>query len=313
MKNINTTIKQTIKKVAVAVLLATPVASSAISSNTVHAAMTAYGDMHVDPSQFGPTVHVSYPGLTDDSENASSWDMYDVETTDTSWRNFKGRTANIYVKDKSLLPATKKAIKFWSPVFKFKLVKSAKHASFHSKKYANVVIYDENYETYAPTAGATTSTRVYENKNKKVIKLLGRRYQPYANGHFTAKDLPFLKEHPNSLINDDFAPKAVKKDHNKAFTNHLNMVIATKNNSKQAVTNKIIANLGQTIGLGLIDNDDTNATDIMGLLYVNDNMAAYNKVYHLTQADKDHIDWIYSHPYTGEVNADHAAEGHNIY
>ena len=287
-------LKNTIKKVAVAALLAVPLASNVVNTANVHAA----------------AVHVSYPGLTDDSENASSWDMYDVDADGTSYRNFKTRSANIYVKDKSLLPATKKAIKFWSPVFKFKLVKSAKHASFHSKKYANVVIYDENYENL-PTSAGLTSTRVYENKDKRVIKVRGQRYQAYANPHFTAKDLPFLKKHPNSLINDDFAPKDWKK---KAFTNHLNMIVNTKNNSQQAIANKIIANLGLTIGLGVIDDGNPNPTDIMSVVgddYFN-KMNVYNKTYHLTQADKDHIDWIYSHPYTGEVNIDHQSEAHGL-
>ena len=296
MQNINTTIKQTIKKVAVAALLATPVASSAISSNTVSAA----------------AVHVSYPGLTDDT--GDSWDMYDVEADGTSWRNFKTRSANIYVKDKSLLPATKKAIKFWSPVFKFKLVKSAKHASFHSKKYANVVIYDENYETYAPTAGATTSTRVYENKDKRVIKYVGSRYQPYANDHLNRKTAAYADKYHLTASGGTFAPKDWKK---KAFTNHLNMVIATKNNSQQAITNKIIENLGQVIGLGLIDNTDNNPRDIMAITSAselhNDDMTPYIKSYHLTQADKNHIDWIYSHPYTGKVNLYYASSAHSIY
>ena len=281
-------LKNTIKKVAVAALLTVPLASNVVNTANVHAA----------------AVHVSYPGLTDDSENASSWDMYDVGGDGPSYRNFKTRSANIYVKDKSLLPATKKAIKFWSPVFKFKLVKSAKHASFHSKKYANVVIYDENYRN-VPTGSATVSTRIYENKDKRVIKVMGQRYQTYAKPHFTAKDLPFIKKHPNSLINDDFAPKDFKKDHNKAFTNHLNMVINTKNNSKQVITNKIIENLGEVIGLGVIDNTDNNPTDIMCLADPLTSINDYDKTYHLTQADKDHIDWIYSHTYTGEVNLDH--------
>ena len=288
-------LKNTIKKVAVAALLATPLVSSVVNTNTVHAA----------------AVHVSYPGLTDDSENASSWDMYDVGGDGPSYRNFKTRTANIYVKDKSLLPATKKAIKFWSPVFKFKLVKSAKHASFHSKKYANVVIYDENIASYkgSHNASGLTSTRVYENKNKKVIKLLGHRYQAYEMPHIHAKDLPAVKRDPNKTIDSDLRPKDWKK---KAFTNHLNMVVNTKNSSQQAITNNIICRLGQTIGLGIID-DDTNHNDIMRLADPLTPINDYNKTYHLTQADKNHIDWIYSHPYTGEVNADHAAEGQNIY
>ena len=290
--------KQTmkLKKVTVAALLATPLVSSVVNTNTVHAASWVANS-------------TNYDGSSPEEINDANWDGYDVDAGGTtSWRNFKTRSANIYVKDKSLLPATKKAIKFWSPVFKFKLVKSAKHASFHSKKYANVVIYDENYAKGASGSGLT-STRVYENKNKNVIKYVGSRYQPYANGHFTAKDLPFLKKHPNSLINDDFAPKAVKKDHNKAFTNHLNMVVDTESGSQQSNVNNIIFELGRTIGLGFFDNDSINSSDIMGV----GSNGAYNKTYHLTQADKDHIDWIYSHPYTGEVNADHAAEAHNIY
>ena len=296
-------LKNTIKKVAVAALLATPVASSAISSNTVSAA----------------AVHVSYPGLTDDSENASSWDMYDGHVG-TSWRNFKGRTANIYVKDKSLLPATKKAIKFWSPVFKFKLVKSAKHASFHSKKYANVVIYDENVEN-APTALGLTATRVYENKNnKKVLKLINKwypflatRYTAYANSHITDKNIPWIKKHPGTA-GVDFRPKDALQ---KAFTNHLNMVVNTKNASQQAITNKIISALGSTIGLGDIDTDNQdnnpNPIDIMSVNADNySEMSVFNKTYHLTQADRDHIDWIYSHPYTGEVNIANSSEVHSL-
>ena len=293
-------LKNTIKKVAVAALLAVPLASNVVNTANVHAA----------------AVHVSYPGLTDDT--GDSWDMYDVETTDTSWRNFKTRSANIYVKDKSLLPATKKAIKFWSPVFKFKLVKSAKHASFHSKKYANVVIYDENVVSYEGSHtpndryAGLTSTRVYENKNKKVIKLLSRRYQAYTLPHIHAKDLPAVKRDPNKIIDTDLRPKDWKK---KAFTNHLNMVVETKNRSQQAIINSIICELGQTIGLGNFDNDSINSNDVMGLLSpfrTGNSQEFYNKTYHLTQADKDHIDWIYSHPYTGEVNADHYASALTI-
>ena len=294
MQNINTTIKQTIKKVAVAALLATPVASSAISSNTVSAASWVAGSKLYD-------------------DTGDGWNEYDVGADGASYRNFKTRSANIYVKDKSLLPATKKAIKFWSPVFKFKLVKSAKHASFHSKKYANVVIYDENYETYAPTAGTTSSTRVYENKNKKVIKYVGSRYQPYANDHLNSKTAAYAEKYHLTASGGTFAPKDWKK---KAFTNHLNMVIRTKNNSKQAITNKIIENLGQVIGLGISEDYDTNPTDIMDITSAseerNDAMTPYTKTYHLTQADKDHIDWIYSHPYTGKVNLYEQSEAHHI-
>ena len=287
-------LKNTIKKVAVAALLATPLVSSVVNTNTVSAA-----------------VHVSYPGLTDDT--GDSWDMYDAHAG-TSYRNFKTRSANIYVKDKSLLPATKKAIKFWAPVFKFKLVKSAKHASFHSKKYANVVIYDENVENNFPTALGLTATRVYENKNKKVIKYVGSRYQPYANDHLNSKTAAYADKYHLTASGGTFAPKDWKK---KAFTNHLNMIVNTKNNSQQAITNKIISALGSTIGLGDIemDNQETNPnpTDIMSVNADNySEMSVYNKTYHLTQADKDHIDWIYSHPYTGEVNHYHQSEAHHI-
>ena len=292
MRNINTTIKQTIKKVAVAALLATPLVSSVVNTNTVHAASWVAGSKLYD-------------------DTGDGWNEYNVDADGASYRNFKTRSANIYVKDKSLLPATKKAIKFWSPVFKFKLVKSAKHASFHSKKYANVVIYDENYETYDPTGASLTSTRVYENKNKKVIKYVGMRYQPYANDHLNSKTAAYAEKHHLTASGGTFAPKDWKK---KAFTNHINMVVNTKNNSQQAITNKIIANLGLTIGLGIIDDDNPNPTDIMSVVGDNyfNKMSVYNKTYHLTQADKDHIDWIYSHPYTGEVNHYHQSEAHHI-
>ena len=286
-------LKNTIKKVAVAALLATPLVSSVVNTNTVHAASWVAG------SKF----------YNDDIDDG--WNEYKLESGSTSWRNFKTRSANIYVKDKSLLPATKKAIKFWSPVFKFKLVKSAKHASFHSKKYANVVIYDENYETIDPTGASLTSTRVYENKDKKVIKYVGSRYQPYANDHLNRKTAAYADKYHLTASGCTFAPKDWKK---KAFTNHMNMVVRTKNNSQQAITNKIIANLGSAIGLGDIEMDNPNPTDIMSVVGDNyfNKMSVYNKTYHLTQADKDHIDWIYSHPYTGEVNIYHQSEAHHV-
>ena len=285
-------LKNTIKKVAVAALLATPLVSSVVNTNTVHAASWVAG------SKF----------YNDDIDDG--WNEYNVDADGASYRNFKTRSANIYVKDKSLLPATKKAIKFWSPVFKFKLVKSAKHASFHSKKYANVVIYDENYENL-PTSIGLTSTRVYENKNKKVIKYVGSRYQPYANDHLNSKTAAYANKYHLTASGGTFAPKDWKK---KAFTNHLNMIVNTKNNSQQAITNKIIDGLGATIGLGAIVDNNSNPTDIMSLYGDNyfNKMRVYNKTYHLTQADKDHIDWIYSHPYTGEVNIYHGSEAHNL-
>ena len=287
-------LKNTIKKVAVAALLATPLVSSVVNTNTVHAASWVAGSKLYD-------------------DTGEGWNEYALESGGDSWRNFKTRSANIYVKDKSLLPATKKAIKFWSPVFKFKLVKSAKHASFHSKKYANVVIYDENVEN-APTALGLTSTRVYENKNKKVIKYIGRRYQPYANDHLNSKTAAYAEKYHLTASGGTFAPKDWKK---KAFTNHLNMVVRTKNASQQAITNKIISALGLTIGLGDIETDsqenNPNPTDIMSVNADNySEMSVYNKTYHLTQADRDHIDWIYSHPYTGEVNHYHQSEAHSI-
>ncbi|QNQ83649.1 hypothetical protein FP435_03940 [Lactobacillus sp. PV037] len=271
-------IKNVVKKVTIAAMLATP----ALGAFSHSAALAA---SWVPNSKY----YVSNP---DDATNEDTYDTYDGASN----RNFKRRSANIYVKDKSILPAVKKAIKLWAPKFKFKLVKSAKHASFNSAKYANIVVYDDNKVDTTERGGSSniTTTRVYENKNPEVIKYLGVRYQPYANDHLTPKRVKFLKKHPSYTTANKFAPKDWKK---KAFTNHMNLVVRSNNLTEQGKVNAVAQQLGRAIGLGsLTDIKESFLSDKSDIMAAT--QGHYNQNWHVTQDDLDHIDWIYSHPYT---------------
>ncbi|QNQ82287.1 hypothetical protein [Lactobacillus sp. PV012] len=279
-------IKNVVKKVTIAAMLATP----ALGAFSHSAALAA---SWVPNSKY----YVSNP---DDATNEDTYADADGKDFDTSNRNFKKRSANIYVKDKSILPAVKKAIKLWAPKFKFKLVKSAKHASFNSAKYANIVVYDDN-KTKDGSGADITTTRVYENKNPEVIKYYHNinsgyaKYQPYANDHLTPKRINFLKKHPSYTTANKFAPKDWRKN---AFTNHMNLVVWSSNLTEQGKVNAVTQQLGRAIGLGTIAQGDDAVPNSVGDF--DDIMAAekYNKNWRVTQDDLNHIDWIYSHPYT---------------
>ncbi|QNQ82384.1 hypothetical protein FP435_03115 [Lactobacillus sp. PV037] len=275
-------IKNVVKKVTIAAMLATP----ALGAFSHSAALAA---SWVPNSKY----YVSNP------DDATNEDIYNQDA-DTSNRNFKRRSANIYVKDKSILPAVKKAIKLWAPKFKFKLVKSAKHASLTSSKYANIVVYDDNKadtKADSPLADITT-TRVYEEKNPEVIKYThGSKYGPYAEMRLTPKRIKFLKKNPGWQNSNMFMPKDWKK---KAFTNHMNLVLRSKHLTEQGKVNAVAYQLGRAIGLGDIEQGDDpvpNSVNEYDDIMMAD-QCSYNKKWRVTQDNLDHIDWIYSHPYT---------------
>ncbi|QNQ82238.1 hypothetical protein [Lactobacillus sp. PV012] len=289
-------IKNVVKKVTIAAMLATP----ALGAFSHSAALAA---SWVPNSKY-------YKSYNDD-DDIPDQDVYDTYDG-ASYRNFKRRSANIYVKDKSILPAVKKAIKLWAPKFKFKLVKSAKHASLNSAKYANIVVYDNNNAEVnkhimingKPAMGdggsaGISSTRVYENKNPEVIKYLhGSKYQAYAEMHLTPKRVEFLKKNPGWQNSSMFKPKDWKK---KAFVNHMNLVVWSKTLTAQGKVNAVAQQLGEAIGLGYYDKTLPNAAgEVDDLMFAGE--YNYNKNWRVTQSDLDHIDWIYSHPYAGDYN-----------
>ncbi|QNQ83602.1 hypothetical protein FP435_03655 [Lactobacillus sp. PV037] len=283
-------IKNVVKKVTIAAMLATP----ALGAFSHSAALAA---SWVPNSKY----YVSNP------DDATKQDIYG-EDADAPNRNFKRRSANIYVKDKSILPAVKKAIKLWAPKFKFKLVKSAKHASFNSAKYANIVVYDDNKgimmendkngNSVIDKSGFAdiTCTRVYEEKNPEVIKYWhGNRYVSYASPRLNHQRIQYIKKYchnsPLMLPGTKFYPKDWKK---KAFTNHMNLYVESKYLTAQGKVNAVTQQLGRAIGLGCSDESDPREKN--DIMYAD--QSSYNKNWRVTQDDLDHIDWIYSHPYT---------------
>ncbi|QNQ83601.1 hypothetical protein FP435_03650 [Lactobacillus sp. PV037] len=307
-------IKNVVKKVTIAAMLATP----ALGAFSHSAALAA---SWVPNSEY----YVSNP------DDATNEDTYG----EPSYRNFKQHSANIYVKDKSILPEVKKAIKLWAPKFKFKLVKSAKHANLDSTKYANIIIYDEpkgelveSYKLkYKPEDGRDkngefltnrnkpifnktgwaeiNNDRIYEEKNPEVIKFnYNNKYYAYASPRLNHKRIQYIKKvDPSALISTKFWPKDWKK---KDSTYHMNLIVHSKHLTERGKVNAITQNLGIAIGLGTIDQTDDDKPGANAAGDFDDIMASpndqYNKKWRVTQDDFDHIDWLYSHPYTGDYN-----------
>ena len=144
----NNKITKMLKKTAVVAILtfgsAAPVATTA--SNVDAATYTA--------SKF-------FPGESADTDNPYE------DSEGSYFRNFKNRSANIYVKDKKLKKIYQKAAKAWAPVFKFKFVNSSKHADFNSFKYANVVVLKDGG---VKANCATASKRYFFASSMKNLK-----------------------------------------------------------------------------------------------------------------------------------------------
>ncbi|QNQ82326.1 hypothetical protein FP435_03440 [Lactobacillus sp. PV037] len=244
------------------------------------------------------------PGYEDwqRGENPDNWNMY-INYISKKYlypyegmahRNLKKRSANIYVKDKSLLPEVKAAIKMWKPGFKFNLVNSMKHAKFRStsKKYANIVICDDPYSEEYDGNKSWTGSELIEVTDKKLIK---SRHIKYWDGNGQVHK----KKKGQARLNDDVA----------------NICVLTKNMSKQRKINEIASQLGQIIGIGY---NDAFFEDIYKTYGTNDISAFHgleeygededenyvsekmlNSQFVVTQMDVEHINWIYAHPYDG--------------
>lgn len=134
------------------------------------------------------TASKYFPGTNtsdDNLENAYSDDE------GSYFRNFKHRSANLYVKDKKLKKIYQKAAKAWAPVFKFKFVNSAKHANFNSTKYANVIIKKNggnkaNFVTVTKSPLFAGSMKNLKQMNKDFPSMRKRSwYEAYEHGYIT--------------------------------------------------------------------------------------------------------------------------------
>ncbi|QNQ83598.1 hypothetical protein FP435_03630 [Lactobacillus sp. PV037] len=96
-----------------------------------------------------------------------------------------------------------------------------------------------------------------------------------------------------------FFPKDWKTN---SFTNHMNLIVLSSALTEQGKVNAVTNQLGHAIGLGDFENAEDVApkdkTDIMAFGCNSDNQDSFNDNWHVSQSDLDHIDWIYSHPYT---------------
>lgn len=115
-----------------------------------------------------------FPAGTDASVIPTE-DMY-RDNYNSYFRNFKNRSANIYINDKTVKKVFQKAAKAWAPVFKFKFVSSAKHADFNSAKYANVVVKKDGG---AQTNWATVNKAQLFSGSMKTLKQIKKDFPTY--------------------------------------------------------------------------------------------------------------------------------------
>lgn len=280
----NKKITKMLKKVAVSAVLGLTAAAPLLTTAQSASAATY-------------TASKYFPGESADTDNE-----YSNDSTGGYFRNFKKRSANIYVKDKKVKKVFQKAAKAWAPVFKFKFVKSGKHANFNSSKYANVVVKKdggtkENYATVNKRYLFAGSMKNLKKMNKDFPSTRKESwYSNYAHGYITSykKWKSFYKK---LLANDSKATKIQNRlmgrnpnlcapkvglwmpsdsDAIKNSWNHYITVTAGTRgvNQTQQVKNAT-ATLGEIIGLG--DGSENQGS----------------------QSDLDHVDWIYAHPWSG--------------
>lgn len=229
------------------------------------------------------------------------------------FRNFKNRSANLYVKDKKVKKVFQKAAKAWSPVFKFKFVNSGKHANFNSSKYANVVVKKDggmqsDYATANKEIFFAGSTKTLKQMHKDFPYTRTRSwYGVYANGKITnykvwkANNKKAIANRNDYIMPEHRTAKKVgmwipsESAAKKNSWNHYITVLAGTNKLTQA---QQIGNateiLGRIIGLGeganpIHEKDET----------FNENESSSYYTYKVTQSDLDHVNWIYAHPWSG--------------
>lgn len=280
-------IRSAIKKMTLAAGVGLALASSGASlasSTLVHAATTR----HFTATRYFPGENEH----TDCYYPSSFKKIDDGEEEDQYWRNFKTQSANIYVKDKQILPVVKKAAKAWSPAFKFHFVKSGKHANFNSSKYANIVCYADDGDSRA-FAGIDVN-RSFRQPDA-VVKSGDFRYSGYALGKVTnvkkylanarlaeiGSDKFIMPSHENASKVGMWIPSDADARKN-SWEHVMNLVIGTKGTSEKAQVGAATEMLGVAIGLNnMYDNNDGCAK------------------FKLNQRDYDYVDWIYAHPWAG--------------
>lgn len=257
-----------------------------------------------------------FPGESEDTGDAPYEDY-----TGSYFRNFKNRSANIYVKDKAVKKVFQTAAKAWKPVFKFKFVKSAKKANFNSSKYANVVVKKDGGVQYNE---ATIGNLILFAGSMKNLKKMHKDfpdtrkwpwYTQHYNGKITnykkwkayrkkalAKD-PKTMDLANWLISTrahTYAPKAglwipSKAERKKHDANrYITVAAGTRSLTKTQQVGNATEILGEIIGIGQ-DANPVHEKDEVDI--PNEASAYYN--FKVTQSDLDHVNWIYAHPWSG--------------
>lgn len=296
----NKKITEMLKKVAVSAVLGLTAAAPLLTTAQSASAATY-------------TASKYFPGESADTDNE-----YSNDSTGGYFRNFKKRSANIYVKDKKVKKVFQKAAKAWAPVFKFKFVKSGKHANFNSSKYANVVVKKDGGSI---DDGATVNKLQFFAGSKKNLKKMNKDfpstrndswYDVYAHGHITnykkwkANQKKLIAGKSTALMGpgDAEAYRYASKigmwipstsNANKNSWNHyITLTHGTKGLSQAKQVGNATEILGEIIGIG----DDANPIHTDDQVWNDDGSIAYYN-YKVTQSDLDRVDWIYAHPWSG--------------
>lgn len=253
------------------------------------------------------TASKYFPGESADTDNEYS------DEEGSYFRNFKHRSANLYVKDKKLKKIYQKAAKAWAPVFKFKFVNSPKHANFNSSKYANVIILKDGGRK--GNFVSVNKLPLYAGSMKNLKQMLKdfpsmRKmswYGAYAMGKIVNYDKwkannkkliagkpgALMPQHGNAAQVGMWIPST--SDAKKHSWNHyITVGTGTRGLSQKQQLGNATETLGKIIGAGgdvnpIHDNDEI----------VNDDNSSGYYTYKVTQSDLDHVDWIYAHPWNG--------------
>ncbi|MGQ5709758.1 hypothetical protein [Lactobacillus sp. PSON] len=253
------------------------------------------------------TASKYFPGESADTDNSYE------DSNGSYFRNFKHRSANLYVKDKKLKKIYQKAAKAWTPVFKFKFVNSAKHADFNSSKYANVIVKKDggrkgNFVSVNKFQFFAGSMKNLKQMNKDFPSMRKHGwYGAYVDGKITnykkwkvnnkkliaGKPGALMPQHGNATQVGMWIPST--SDAKKHSWNHyITVTSGTRGLSQTQQLGNATETLGRIIGVG----GDVNPMHDNDEILNDDNSTAYY-TYKVTQSDLDHVNWIYAHPWNG--------------
>lgn len=252
------------------------------------------------------TASEYFPGTNTSDDNL---DNAYADNIGNYFRNFKNRSANIYVKDKKVKKVFQKAAKAWSPVFKFKFVNSSKHANFNSAKYANVIVKKDGGNR---SDNATVNKLQFKAGSMKNLKQMHKDfsytrtrpwYNVYADGHITSykkwktntKKLIAgngLMPQPNNATKVGMWIPSDSNAMKNSWNHYITVTAGTRSLTQAQQVNNATAILGDIIGLSGNTNHETDE------VWLDEGGTMYN-TYKVTQSDLNHVDWVYAHPWNG--------------